>query len=74
MRLVMQFEGLLIDGVPKALTLNHLLGSTIQPVPIHSTPEWISVCVQIMEALFYLHEDAEVLHNDIKADNVLVTN
>ena len=73
MRLVMQFEGILVDGVPKALTLDYLFSSSIQLVPINSIQDWILVCVQIMEALFYLHENAEILHDDIKADNVLVT-
>lgn len=76
MRLVMQFEGIVVDGVPKALTLDHLLGSTVQqidPSPISSILEWISACIQIMEALLYLHENAGILHNDIKSDNILVT-
>lgn len=73
LRLVMQFEGILVHAVPKVLTLEDLLRGIINPSPISSIPDWILICVQIMEAVCYLHESAGVLHNDIKADNVLVT-
>ncbi len=33
---------------------------------------WTLLCAQILEAIAYLHEEAKVLHNDIKANNVLV--
>ena len=34
---------------------------------------WIILCAQLAEAIFYLHEEAKVLHNDIKTDNILIT-
>lgn len=33
---------------------------------------WIILCAQLMEALHYLHEEVNILHNDIKGDNVLL--
>ena len=35
---------------------------------------WIKLTQQLLEALCYLHEKACIIHNDIKADNVLLTN
>lgn len=32
----------------------------------------ITLCTQLMEAIHYLHDDVKVLHNDLKANNVLV--
>lgn len=51
MRLIMQFEGT-VNGIPKVLTLYHLLGGTINPSPVSSILDWMLVCVQIMEAIF----------------------
>lgn len=70
--LVMQFEGIVIEGVPKALTLLHVLSNSSIKV-CKSMSEWILVCAQVMEALSYLHDTARVLHNDIKSDNILLT-
>ena len=33
---------------------------------------WILIVMQLLEAIHYLHEEAKVLHNDIKCNNVLV--
>ena len=33
---------------------------------------WLSLCAQLLEALTYLHEDMNILHNDIKLNNVLI--
>ncbi len=33
---------------------------------------WTLLCAQLLEAIAYLHEEANVLHNDIKVNNVLV--
>lgn len=35
--------------------------------------DWISICAQLADAVRYLHFDAEVLHNDIKPDNILLS-
>ena len=34
---------------------------------------WVILCAQIMEVIRYLHEEASILHNDIKGDNILLT-
>ena len=34
---------------------------------------WILFCVQLIEAVHYLHNDAGVLHNDITTSNILIT-
>ena len=33
---------------------------------------WVHLCAQLLEAIKYLHEEANILHNDIKPNNVLV--
>lgn len=33
---------------------------------------WLSLCAQLLEALAYLHEEVNILHNDIKLNNVLI--
>lgn len=35
---------------------------------------WFVLCAQVIEALFYLHREVHIIHNDLKADNVLLTN
>lgn len=32
----------------------------------------VMLCIQLMEAVRYLHDDVKVLHNDLKCNNVLV--
>ena len=71
-RLVMQFEGHVVDGVPKGLTLLDLLDSKSGMQVISCVEEWILVCVQLAEVLSYLNNDANILHNDIKSDNILI--
>jgi len=34
--------------------------------------DWMLVCAQISEAVRYLHFDVDILHNDIKPDNILL--
>ena len=33
---------------------------------------WLSLCAKLLEALTYLHEEVNILHNDIKLNNVLI--
>lgn len=35
--------------------------------------DWLALCFQLMEALRYLHNEALILHNDIKANNALIS-
>jgi len=64
--IVMQFFG--VDG--KSITIRtQLLHKNISMV----AKDWVGVCGQIAEVVQYLHEDAKCIHNDIKADNILLT-
>ena len=71
-RIVMQFEGMKNnDGLhPQALNLHQ----EFRKDGILHGMDWISVCVQLSEAVRYLHFDVKILHNDIKPDNVLLSN
>lgn len=40
---------------------------------VTTSREWLVLCLQFIEALRYLHEDIKLLHNDLKADNILIT-
>ena len=33
---------------------------------------WVALCAEVLEALTYLHEEVNILHNDIKLNNVLI--
>ena len=65
LRIVMQFEGIIVEGVPKALTLLSMLGKHCIQEVCSSISEWVLLCAQLMEAVSYLHETAGVLHNKI---------
>lgn len=67
LRLVMQFHG--VDAL-KSLTIWKELQSHQL---IHAGSGWLILTGQLMEALRYLHIEAECLHNDIKPDNILLT-
>lgn len=70
--IVMQFEGVQSnDGShPQALNLHQELHKD----GILHGMDWVSVCAQLSEAVRYLHFDMEILHNDIKPDNILLSN
>ena len=64
------FEGICThDTVPQSLTLHKELqeGHKLQGL------NCISACAQLAEALWYLHFEVEILHNDIKPDNILLS-
>ena len=66
-RIVMQFHGIAHNAV--SLTLFE----AITKKTILEGYTWLGLCAQIMEALHYLHEEVGILHNDITANNILVT-
>ena len=66
-RLISQFEGVVVDGIPKVLTLFLLLHDDSARV-ITTVKEWLIVGVQAC-VIFIM-----MLHNDIKADNILLSN
>jgi len=68
--IITQFEGICIgNAIPQSLTLHKELqeGNRLQGL------KWISTCAQLVEAVRYLHFEAEILHNDIKPDNILLS-
>ena len=66
-KLVLQYHGL--KGC--SVTLAHAI---IQKQYLTSGEKCLLICVQMMEALRYLHDDAGILHNDLKCNNILLTN
>lgn len=62
--LVMQYHG--ING--KSITLHHQLVRHHFEINVET---WIILCCQIVDALHYLHSEVRIIHNDIKADNVI---
>ena len=66
-RIVMQFEGIATQSKPSTLQ------ETLSMKNISSSSTWLSICAQLMEALRYLHEEAFILHNDIKTNNILIS-
>ena len=70
--IVTQFEGIYIHNtIPQSLTLHKELQESnrfrLQGL------NWIYTCVQLVEAVRYLHFEVDMLHNDIKPDNVLLS-
>ena len=61
----MQYYGLKdyeVSTFQKELHLNNFSASV-----------WLTLCTQLTETIDYLHTEVNVLHNDIKGDNVLIT-
>ena len=65
-RIVTQFHGINYMTVMLQREIHHrqLITDAIQ---------WIILCSQLLEAVDYLHCEAQLLHNDIKEDNILLT-
>ena len=64
-QIVMQYYGLKdhdVSTFQKELHLSNFSASV-----------WLMLCSQLTEAVDYLHAEANILHNDIKGDNVLIT-
>lgn len=67
-RIVTQFHG--VDG--KTVTLQkEILNHHRQLITTYV--QWMILCIQLLEAINYLHCQAQLLHNDIKEDNVLLS-
>ena len=66
-KIVIQFHG--IDNSTKTLTIS----KAIIEKKIKHSHVWLGVCLQLMEALCYIHAEVQILHNDIKQNNVLLT-
>ena len=67
-RLVLQFHG--IGGT--SLTLWKAI--TEKDECVKSGEVCLGLCMQMFEALSYLHDDAGIVHNDLKCNNILLTN
>ena len=67
--LVMQFHGITVDKNEFSCNINEAFRRNI----ITDGSKWLEICGQIMEALRYLHEEAQLLHNDITTSNILLT-
>ena len=66
-RIIMQFHGL------RDTTMSLTLSNAIVRKKIADEYAWIGISIQIMQALTYLHDEALILHNDITASNILLT-
>lgn len=65
-RIVMQFHGFGAETVTlqrELLSRHHIKTSKL----------WLRVCSEIVEALSYLHDEVSVLHNDIKLNNIIIS-
>ena len=64
-RLIMQFHG----GGLQTVTLSKEMFEKL----IIGPTAWLIVCSQLIETISYLHDDAQLLLNDIKPDNILLS-
>ena len=64
-RLIMQFHGI----GSSSCTLAKML---CQEDRLIDGKVWLHLCAQMFEAIRFLHDEASVLHNDIKSNNMLV--
>ena len=62
-----QFEG--IASNTTTLTLNDAILNKL----ITGETAWLTLCSELMEALCYLHEEVSILHNDIKTNNIIIS-
>lgn len=67
--MVMQYNSVNGESITlhKELILNRI-------IPPGSNRTWLVLCSELVEALRYLHDDANIIHNDLKADNIVLSN
>lgn len=66
-RLVMQYHG--FRDRATSIKLHEALHS---PITLRNEQVMLMLCVQLMEAMHYMHSEAKVLHNDLKCNNILI--
>ena len=66
--IVMQFHGIR-EGATSSLTVSQVIFKK----KINDGYAWLGICAQLMEVVHYLHEEVGILHNDITASNILLT-
>lgn len=66
-RIIMQFHGI------KESTTSLTLSSAIVKNRITDGYAWLGIGIQIMQALSYLHNEVQILHNDITSSNICLT-
>lgn len=67
-RIVMQCH--LLDNSTMAVTIEREL----RDKKFGDAVTWLTLCLQLFDAVVYLHHDVCILHNDIKVDNILIAN
>lgn len=71
LRIVMQFHGIVngTDCNTQSITLAHeLQHPQLQLLP----DDWLITCAQLLDAVDYLHSTVNLLHNDIKENNLVL--
>ena len=65
-QIVLQFHGIDCQSVTLSREIHE------KKVIHNPTIIWLILLSQLIEAITYIHTDLEILHNDIKLDNVLL--
>ena len=66
-KIVMQFHGI------RESSMSFTLYGAIVRKKIADSYAWLGISIQLFEALSYLHNEVQILHNDINSNNVLLT-
>ena len=66
LKIVMQFH----SSDSKTLTLAQELTASTRA--IKDSAAWVLLCTQLIEAVHYLHVQVNIIHNDIKCNNILL--
>ena len=71
-KIVTQFHSIMDNhNSPISITIRRELD--LQCIGLNDS-DWISTCAQILEALDYLHNKVDIIHNDITSTNILLGN